>query len=221
MSKNKDKKKFDPLVAVVIRNKFYRDTYRRLLYVLTVTIVINFMLGGGYYYLVTHPTLPVYFATTVSDRILPVYPLSEPNRSDEDVLKWAQTAAMAAFTFNYSNYRREFTSASEFFSPFGWTQFLDALKSSNNLEAVMNKKLVVSAQLLKSKKQYIRKSGVLKGSGRFAWRVKIPLLITYQSTEVFTQESATITMMVVRLSTLNSPSGIGIEQFVVKPGVSD
>ncbi len=56
--------------------------------------------------------------------------------------------------------------------------------------------------------------------GHYAWQISIPLLVTYQSTETYTQQETTVTLLVVRLSNLNSPSGLGIEQFVVAPGVS-
>lgn len=208
--------KFDPLKAVIVRNEFYKGAYRKILCALVLSLVCNILLAGGYYYMFTHPSKPVYFAVTLGGRVLPVYPLSEPNQSDDEVLIWAKKAAMAAFTYNYSNYRREFQSSSDFFSPWGWTQFLDALKSSNNLDAIKAKKLVVSAKLGNSKLYEIKKQGLIKG--HYAWRVRIPLIVTYQSTEVFTQEKTLVTLLILRLSTLNSPAGIGIEQFVVAPG---
>ena len=208
--------KFDPLKAVFVRNKFYKDAYRKILCALILSFLGNIILGSEYYYLMTHPEKPVYFAVTVAGRILPVYPLNEPNQSDAQALTWAKNAAMAAFTYNYTNYRKEFQSSSDFFTPWGWSEFLNALKSSNNLDAIKVKKLVVSAQLGNKKLYEIRKQGIIKG--RYAWRVKVPLLVTYQSTEVFTQERTIVTLLIVRQSTLNSPSGIGIDQFVVSPG---
>lgn len=215
MTKN-EKLKFDPLIAVVLRNKFYKSSYRKLVIVFIVSFIINIFLGFSYYYMMTHPIKPVYFAVTVNGRILPVYPIDEPNQSDIEVLDWAKNAAMAAFTYNYSNYRREFQASSDFFSPWGWSEFLHALKTSNNLDAIIAKKLVVSSQLGNKEDYKIRKQGVIKG--HYAWRVKIPLIVTYQSTMVFSQSKTNVTLLIVRLSNLNSPSGIGIEQFVVAPG---
>lgn len=215
MSKEKDKK-FDPLEAVFLRNNFYKGAYRKILVGLVLSFICNILLAASYLYMLKNPELPVYFAVTINGRILPVYPLSEPNQSDVEALAWAKNAAMAAFTYNYSNYRREFQSSSDFFTAWGWTQFLNALKSSNNLDAIKEKKLVVSAQLGDSKQYQIKKQGIVKG--HYAWQVKIPLIVTYQSTAVFTQERTLVTLLIIRQSTLNSPSGIGIEQFVVSPG---
>lgn len=215
MNKNK-KVKLDPLIAVVERNNFYKTSYRKLIMAFIISFIINIFLGGAYYYMVTHPVKPIYFAVTVNGRLLPVYPIDVPNQSDKEVLEWAKEAAMAAFTYNYSNYRREFQASSDFFSPWGWTQFLGALKSSNNLDAIIAKKLIVSAQLGVSSSSMIKKQGIV--GGHYAWRVKIPLIVTYQSTMEYSQTKTNVTLLIVRLSNLNSPSGIGIEQFVVAPG---
>lgn len=211
MTKEKD----NPLVAVVIRNRFYQSAYRRLLVILAVSFIMNMTLASTYYYLLTHPPLPVYFATTLNGRILPVYPLDQPNRSDKEILEWATNAAKAAFTYNYTNYRREFQASSDFFTPWGWTQFLNALKASNNLDAVIYKKLAVSAEVPSNLPVNINRQGII--NGHYAWRVKIPLIITYQSTREFSQQKSEVTLLVLRQSTLNSPGGVGIEQFVVSP----
>ncbi len=215
MSKNDEVKQklLDPLVLVSLRNKFYRDSYRRLLFVLTVSFMMNIGLGSTLWYMMTHPPKPVYFATNLSGRVMPLFSLKEANRSDDSVINWGTNAAIAAFTYNYTNYRKEFQSASGFFTGKGWDNFLIALKDSNNLAAVTKKKLLVSAQLIK--KARIVKRGTPKG--RYSWLLKIPLLVTYQSTVQFTQQSVEVTMMVSRVSTLNAPSGIGIKIFVVRP----
>lgn len=203
----------DPLTLVTLRIKFYKDNYRRTLFVFVLSFIMNISLGGLLWYMLTHPPTPIFFATTLNGRITPIFPMNEPNRSDDSVIEWASKAAIAAFTYNYTNYRSEFQSASGFFTGHGWTQFLTALKVSNNLEAVTRKKLMVSAEMIKKGK--IVKRGVVKG--HYAWLIKLPLLVTYQSTIQFTQQTNEVTMMVVRVSTLNAPSGIGIEQFVVGP----
>jgi intracellular multiplication protein IcmL len=203
----------DPLISVELRNDFYQNVYRKATVVLFVLFLMNLLLGGLWIYMIKNPPKPYYFATTVDGLITPLFPLNEPNQSNDSVLKWATGAAEAAFTYNYSNYRREFQSASSFFTGVGWAQFLTALKDSNNLTAVLKKKLVVSAQASKGAK-------ILSAApvgGRYAWRLKVPLLVTYQSTTSFSQQYVDVVMLIRRVSTLNAPAGIGIEQLVVGP----
>ncbi len=203
----------DALTAVVTRNRFYRDGRHKLVVVLLLSLASNFVLVGSISYLFLHPPAPKYFATSINGRITPLYPLDMPNQSDSAVLQWANQAAIAAFTYNFVNYRTELQASSGFFTADGWTQFLNALKASNNLDAVKAKKLIVSA--VATQAPIILQKGVLNGV--YSWRVQMPILVTYQSASEFSQANNVVTMLITRVSTLNSPRGIGIAQFIVGP----
>lgn len=203
----------DALTVVALRNKFYKDSQRKVIFALLMAIIVNLVLGSMLVYIITHPPAPRYFATSINGRITPLFPLDQPNQSDSAVLQWANQAAIAAFTYNFVNYRDELQSSSGFFTPEGWDQFLNALQQSNNLDAVKAKKLIVSA--VATRAPIILQKGVLNGN--FSWRVQMPILVTYQSASEFTQQNNVVTMLITRVSTLNSPRGIGIAQFVVGP----
>lgn len=203
----------DALAVVQLRNQFYKDSQRKVMLALLVAILANFLLGGLLIYIITHPPAPKYFATSINGRITPLFPLNEPNQSDSAVLQWANQAAIAAFTYNFVNYRDELQASSGFFTAEGWDQFLNALQQSNNLDAVKAKKLIVSA--VATRAPIILQKGILNGS--YSWRVQMPILVTYQSASEFTQQNNVVTMLITRVSTLNSPRGIGIAQFVVGP----
>lgn len=203
----------DALTAVALRNNFYRDGQRKMILVLLVSMAANFVLALMLIYIITHPPAPKYFATSINGRITPLFPLNEPNQSDSAVLQWANQAAIAAFTYNFVNYRTELQASSGFFTAEGWDQFLSALQQSNNLDAVKAKKLIVSA--VATRAPIILQKGLLNGS--YAWRVQMPILVTYQSASEFSQQNNVVTMLITRVSTLNSPRGIGISQFVVGP----
>ncbi|MFJ1268941.1 type IVB secretion system apparatus protein IcmL/DotI [Legionella lytica] len=203
----------DALTVVTLRNKFYKDSQRKVMLALLVALLVNLVLASMLVYMLTHPPAPRYFATSLNGRITPLFPLNEPNQSDSAVLQWANQAAIAAFTYNFVNYRDELQASSGFFTAEGWDQFLNALQQSNNLDAVKAKKLIVSA--VATRAPIILQKGVLNGS--YSWRVQMPILVTYQSASEFTQQNNVVTMLITRVSTLNSPRGIGISQFVVGP----
>lgn len=203
----------DALSVVTLRNKFYKDSQRKVMLALLIALLVNVVLAAMLVYLLTHPPEPKYFATSINGRITPLFPLNEPNQSDSAVLQWANQAAIAAFTYNFVNYRDELQASSGFFTAEGWDQFLNALQQSNNLDAVKAKKLIVSA--VATRAPIILQKGVLNGS--YSWRVQMPILVTYQSASEFTQQNNVVTMLITRVSTLNSPRGIGISQFVVGP----
>lgn len=203
----------DALAVVHIRNQFYKDSQRKVMLALFIAALANLIIGGLLFYIISHPPEPRYFATSINGRITPLFPLDQPNQSDSAVLQWANQAAIAAFTYNFVNYRDELQASSGFFTADGWDQFLSALQQSNNLDAVKAKKLVVSA--VATRAPIILQKGILNGN--YSWRIQMPMLVTYQSASEFTQQNNVVTMLVTRVSTLNSPRGIGIAQFVVGP----
>lgn len=203
----------DALVAVKLRNEFYKDSQRKIILALFVSIVVNFILGSLLVYIVTHPPTPKYFATSINGRITPLVPLSMPNQSEASILQWANMAAIAVFSYNFVNYRDELQASSVYFTPEGWKQFLNEIARSNILVAVKAKKLVVSA--VATAAPIILDKGLLDGV--YSWRVQMPILITYQSASELQETRDTVTMLIRRVSTLNSPRGIGISQIVVAP----
>ena len=143
----------DAIAAVMLRNSFYRDGQRKMITILIFSVIVNFILAGLLGYIITHPPEPRYFATSISGKITPIVALNAPNQSDSAVLQWANQAAIAAFSYNFVNYRSELVASSGFFTAEGWDS----------------------------------------------------------------QQHMTVTMLVSRVDTLNSPRGIGIAQFVSAP----
>jgi intracellular multiplication protein IcmL len=202
----------EPIAIVGLRNAFYLDSYRKVLFIFLFSLSVNVLMGMMLYFIISNPPSPKYFASTISGRITPLYPLDQPNQSDASVSQWTNSAAIAAYSYNFVTYRQELQAASQFFTPRGWRDFMKALKRSNNLDAVKVKKFIVTAVATRS--PTILSKGII-GSNYYYWRVQIPLLVTYQSANEFIQERNIVTMLIRRISSLNSPNGIGIEQFVV------
>ena len=100
------------------------------------------------------------------------------------------------------------------FTPDGWKYFEEALKGARTLETVLAKKLVVSA--VATGAPVILEQGVI--NGRYAWKVQMPLLVTYQSPNEQTQQPIVVTMVVSRVPTVNTPRGIAIVSFVAAVG---
>ena len=201
----------ETLQTVTLQNTFMIDGQRKLTLALFLTVSVVALLSLFLLYMVTHPPEPKYFATSVNGRITPLVPFDEPNQSDSAILQWANQAAISSFSYNFVNYTDELQAASTYFTPDGWQQFVQALNDSGNLDQVKNKKLIVSA--VATRAPIILQKGIL--NGRFSWRIQMPILVTYQSASEFTQQNIVVTMLVTRISTLESPRGIGISQFVV------
>lgn len=202
--------KVDAVELVRLRNGFYRDGYRKLLSALLVLLVLLFLsLAFNIYQSMSKPE-PRYFATTTDGRIMQLFPLSDPMLSPNDLLQWAYGAALDAYNYNFVNYREALQQLQNKFTADGWRYYEDALVQSRNLETVLAKKLVVSA--VATGTPVILDSAVV--SGRYSWRVQIPLLVSYQSPNELTQRSVVVTMIVSRVPTVDYPKGVAVVSFV-------
>jgi intracellular multiplication protein IcmL len=196
------------------RNEFYRDNYRKVFGALLLMIVVNIILLGLIYFIVTNPPSPKYFATTSEGKIIKLQPLNQPVIAPQVLLQWASRAAVEAYTYNFANYRESFQNLQNKFTPDGWKNFERALKASRMLETVMAKKLVVTA--VATGTPVILDQGVV--NGRYVWKVNMPILVTYQSASEVTQVPLVITMIVSRVSPINYPEGIAVVSYVATTG---
>ncbi len=200
----------DAVELVRLRNNFYRDNYRRVVGALMVLLVIVVTLVGVVFYQIVNRPEPKYFATTVDGRIMPLFSLSEAMLSPGELLQWAHRSAITAYTYNFVNYRDAMQQLQNQFTSAGWRYYEDALRTARTLEMVIAKKLVVSA--VATGTPVILDQAVI--SGRYSWKVQVPLLVTYQSPNEQTRQSMVVTMIISRVPTVDMPKGIAIVSFV-------
>ena len=201
----------DPLAVVMTRNEFYRDGYRRLQ-------LIALVEAGAIVALVLVLALTIgamrgrdrFFATTSDGRLLEMIALDQPNLPPSKILTWATDASTETMTFGFNDYRKRLQDASRFFTRNGWQTFNDALSKSNMLELVTGNQQVVTA--------VARSAPVITDAGLvdnvYRWTVQIPLNITYQVGNKEENRPQLITLVIVRVSTLETPDGIAIDQWI-------
>lgn len=197
--------------AVVIRNEYYRDGYRAMQkVVMGLVICVILLIGAMFYVISVHQPQDRYFATTVDGRLVPMVSLSQPNLSSPALMSWVAQAATEVLTFGFHDYRRRLQESSRNFTRTGWESFTGALERSSILEMVQNNRQVVTAAP--------RAAPVLlwEGleNGRYTWRIEVPLIVTYQSGQQRKTDSLRVTLTVVRVPKLESPNGVGIEQWI-------
>lgn len=144
--------------------------------------------------------------------IIPLPSLSEPVVTNTYILEWASTATRAAFTLDFVNYKSQLDKASVNFTRGGWRAFSNALDSSGLLALVQDKKLLMNAVV--SGQPIIRFQGVV--SGRYIWRIQMPILVSYGSASEEKQKSLSVMMIVSRVPVLDTAAGLQITDFEAK-----
>ena len=199
------------LGKVLVRNEFYRDGYRSLLKLaLMQSIVIVGLIGVCFYVVKVNQAENFYFATTEDGRLIPMVPLSQPNLSSPALMSWVAQASTEVMTFGFNDYRRRLQEASRNFTKRGWESFTQALQRSRIVEMMEANQQVLTAA--PSGAPILQSEGVV--AGRYQWIIQIPLILTYQAGSKTQNTKMLITIVVVRVPRLESPSGVGIEQWV-------
>lgn len=216
----------DAFELVKLRNFFYRDNYRRLVALLVFMGVLLLTMGYSIYYLFSHRPQPVYFATNVQGGIIPLHKLSSAVLTTDYVLSWAARGASDTFTLNYVQYREQIEQAVDtYFTSEGGKQFQNQLMQSNNLQAVIQGKYIITAQP-GAAPQLLWQGVVPSGTyqGRYGWQIDLPMVLTVQNWQQQSKHSVDVRMTVVRDSYLvdktavniDATKGIGIAQMLVK-----
>jgi intracellular multiplication protein IcmL len=53
--------------------------------------------------------------------------------------------------------------------------------------------------------------------GRYQWQVELPIVVSYQAGSLSRADNLLLTLLIVRVPKLESPNGVGIEQWVAQP----
>lgn len=203
------------LGRVLVRNEFYRDGYRTLLRVAFIEgIVILGLLGVIFAIIGAYQPENRYFATTEDGRLVPMEPLSQPNLSNPALLSWAAQSVAETMTFGFHDYRRRLQESSRFFTRRGWGSFVQALQESGMIEAVEQRRQVITAAPRAA--PTILSEGILNGN--YTWQVELPMMVTYQLGQEQRNMSMTVRLLIVRVPKLESPNGVGIEQWIAFSG---
>jgi len=202
------------LGLVVTRNEFYRDGYRTLLRLAVIQVVVILALMVVIVTIVTkaHPENR-YFATTEDGRLVPLVPLNQPNLSTPALMSWVAQASTEVMTFGFNDYRRRLQEASRSFTRKGWESFTAALQNSRIIELVETNQQVLTAAPAGA--PVLLNEGLV--GDRYQWTIQIPMILTYQAGSRTRNDNLMVSLVVVRVSRLESPNGVGIEQWVAVP----
>lgn len=198
------------LEAVGLRNEFYRDKFRAmatsmplLVIALLVSLALNVVLA-------TRKPVDRYFAVDGAGRIVPIRSLTEPYVTDAYLSTWVTEKVTSAYSMDPQNYRRQVAALEPYFTPEGYEEFVNSLKSSGTIDQMLQH-LLVSTGVPAGAPVVVGRG---EANGVFFWKVQLPVLVEYRSSTKSAQKRRIVEVTVVRRQTIESPDGIGIAQFV-------
>jgi|LakMenEpi03Aug12_release.lakeMendotaPanAssembly.Ray.scaffolds.fasta_scaffold914765_1 intracellular multiplication protein IcmL len=199
--------RIDPLRLVMLRNAFYKDNFRKLTIVFFVSLLLNvaaaLILAFGSF----HKPQAYYFEASNDGKLVFTEPLSSPVFKNTEVLAWVNQNMPLLFQIDFLNYRRQYQFLREYFTDYGWMQFIKAITPT--MKMIINQKYTVSAK--PADVPAITSQGVVDGI--YSWQVQVPLTMIYALGPQENEKPITYTIIVQRVNNKTGQS-LGIAQIV-------
>jgi intracellular multiplication protein IcmL len=192
-------------------NTAYIKYYPWFFYGLMIANALLLVIAGVVFLQVFNRPLPPYYAVQPNGQKMELEPNLSPSLIAPTIINFASKAATIAYTFDFANYQNQIADVRNYFTQTGWNEFNASINPLIN--TIASRQLTVSGVV--SGTPVISNEGPLPGF-EYAWRVQIPFLITYQSTDKTSKRNNYVIVTVVRVPTSTNPQGIGIDRFVVE-----
>ena len=196
------------LEQVKLRNDFYKDGFRRLVWAVMASIILNVVLVMVVVMHKVEPPQKFFFATNGTGQLIPVYPTTEPVMSNAMVLNWVSQNVPNIYQIDFVHYRSEINVLSSYFTPTGWSQFQSSFASQ--LAEVINNQYIVSAA--PNGVPVVTGTGVFNGT--YMWQIQMPLILYFQKGSNVTSRNILLTLVVSRVNNVASDQLIGISQII-------
>lgn len=203
----------EAVATTMARNAMSRERYEFQLRALYVSLVLlGISMTANIFMGIRQPEY-VYYALSSDGKLTPVTPLENPIQSKEQVLSWTADSLAIAFSLSFGNYQQQLSDARYLFTESGWAGFQEALARNGMLETIIGQKLVTSA--VPSGAPVIVASGVVE-DGRYAWRIEMPMVITYNSASSQSSDNILLEAVIQRVGETENPRGLAIGQIIAR-----
>jgi intracellular multiplication protein IcmL len=214
----------DALVLIYTRNFFYKRKYQTILALAALCLIVIFVLIGLLINLIKDPPHPLYFVTDNAGRLIRDIPVQQPNMSDQDVAAIVKEAVVAAYSYDFMNYRGQLQAAQKYFTDWGWKSYMKGLDQSDNLLGLTQHKWVVKAEIVGEPK--LVGAGPLGAAKIYAWKFEMPVLVSYYQPPNYDEKTKTqnplmVSVIIQREDILSSYQGLGIAQIIATFAQSD
>lgn len=207
---------------VAIRNESLNLTYRRLALAALLSVVAALVSVVSYLAVTGKPVPPQYIPMTEDGRLLPLIPLDRPNVDDGVIGAFALRAVRDLNNYDYLGWRTQILRGQNHFTPEAWNTYFREFESTNIINTVEARKMIVIAQ--PSGNVEIENRG-LGDDGVYLWRVAVPLDIRYVShadgqpgQQAALSSHGRVTLYIRRVSPTLSPQGIAIRAYQFESG---
>ena len=203
--------KIDRLQLVKLRNGFYKDGFRRMSFILLLSLIINLILMTALLITENKSNKTTYFAAGIDGSLKQLIPVDQPVYSTEQVQSWVARIVPRLLHLNFKDYKSQLLETKQYFTPEGWSAFNSAFE--DQIEQVVSNRLWASAYIPSTPAV----TDELYYKGVYSWRVQVPVRITFEGQDgKATTNQYVWSVLVQRVDNRTNPNLLGIQQVVVR-----
>lgn len=192
------------------RDALARERYEFLLRTIYALIAALALSVAANVYLGTRPVEYRYFTTDPQGAIREITALNRPIQSVDEVLNWTTQVVTKAHSLSFANYAQQLADIRPSFTDAGWRGYEQAMQRVDFIGRLATGQYVTTA--VPRSAPVVVAQGLVDGV--YAWRLQIPILVTFESASSRTSQSIDVEVTVVRRPETENPRGLGIAQIV-------
>ena len=182
----------DILNQIIQKHKFYQSNFHRLLRIMVMGGIVNFILILLLIYAFLKPDPVRFFAVNNTGQLEQLIAQNRVVVTDDMVTSWVSMNIPRIYDIDFLNYKQQMQQAKELFDQKGWRSFTDAF--SQIIKQVVADKLVMTANMTGVPMIIARG----KTGDSQLWKIQLPILIQYQNSDKASTGHAVITVVVVQ-----------------------
>lgn len=208
-----------PAEQIVVTKSVWANTFRMAVLVGTAGWVAA-ALQGFVVWDLAHRPVPVRYFEAVDGQLVQTVPTTEPMLSDSAILTGAEQVLLSAYNMNYRDTRMRMQEAARWFTPEGYAAYQKSLIGSGDI-ASMKAKLLIMNIVLAGTPILDQKGPIDGAAGTWAWKVQIPVQLTFQSLSYERGHRFLVTMIILRVNNVATPRGWAVYSIAFGPMPSD
>ncbi len=189
--------------------------YRKKMLWILFSLLASFVSIGYYYVKMKDFQPPKVHIVNDELKVVSTTAMRLPSQSTQTVQLWAREAVQKVYTFDFLNYETQLGGARAYFTNEGWDAYKGYFLESSLLKTVKENKLSVAVTPIA--KPIIEGRIRTKADGEFAWKVIVPVVVTFSGDTPQKAEYKNVKVLILRTPTTENPKGLGVQQMRAEP----
>lgn len=214
--------------TVAMHQHFYRDQYRRLVFMTGFVTLANIFCGLIIVFLLLeHPSDEYISAEIVNTNtsnpsathfsITPRVPLTRANMQKMELTQWVVDAVTKSFTYTVQTYSTKLNENKYFYTDAGWREYTNILNNMVRFDTYTSKQVLISVVRPIDAPTLFMDGEVINGV--YTWIYNFPIRVEFSGSVDMPAQTMTLHITVARTSMENDVDGVkitGIEALNIK-----